>query len=61
MIAFTQTQCSQCAAQVATHVPDHISVQVHPLPPFDSNLTAFNHMVDKTEELGLWLMYEFAG
>ena len=34
--------------------------QVHPLPSFD-NLTAFNHMVDKMEELGLWLMYEMPG
>ncbi|KAH9969446.1 hypothetical protein BGW80DRAFT_1229704 [Lactifluus volemus] len=30
---------------------------VHPIPPFD-NLTAFNLMVDKMEELGLWLMYD---
>ncbi|KAH9067994.1 hypothetical protein EDB83DRAFT_2314809 [Lactarius deliciosus] len=30
---------------------------VHPIPTFD-NLTAFNIMVDKMEELGLWLMYD---
>ncbi|KAI9430098.1 hypothetical protein BJY52DRAFT_93039, partial [Lactarius psammicola] len=30
---------------------------VHPIPPFD-NMAAFNHMVDKMEELGLWLMYD---
>ncbi|KAH8989013.1 hypothetical protein EDB86DRAFT_3047515 [Lactarius hatsudake] len=30
---------------------------VHPIPPFE-NLTAFNTMVDKMEELGLWLMYD---
>ncbi|KAH9175730.1 hypothetical protein EDB89DRAFT_2133293 [Lactarius sanguifluus] len=30
---------------------------VHPIPPYD-DLTAFNRMVDKMEELGLWLMYD---
>ncbi|KAH9060639.1 hypothetical protein EDB87DRAFT_1576780 [Lactarius vividus] len=30
---------------------------VHPIPPFD-DLAAFNRMVDKMEELGLWLMYD---
>ncbi|KAI9454681.1 hypothetical protein BJY52DRAFT_1390884 [Lactarius psammicola] len=28
-----------------------------PIPPFD-NMAAFNHTVDKMEELGLWLMYD---
>ncbi|KAH8988399.1 hypothetical protein EDB92DRAFT_1817588 [Lactarius akahatsu] len=32
-------------------------VRVHPIPPYD-DLTAFNRMVDKMEELGLWLMYD---
>ncbi|KAI0297066.1 hypothetical protein B0F90DRAFT_1811231 [Multifurca ochricompacta] len=32
-------------------------LEIHPIPPFD-NLTTFNHMVDKMEELGLWLMYD---
>ena len=31
--------------------------QVHPIPPYD-NLTAFDLMADKLEELGLWLMYD---
>ncbi|KAH9067984.1 hypothetical protein EDB83DRAFT_2506228 [Lactarius deliciosus] len=31
--------------------------QVHPIPPYD-DLTAFNRMVDKMEDLGLWLMYD---
>ncbi|KAH8989019.1 hypothetical protein EDB86DRAFT_2831777 [Lactarius hatsudake] len=30
---------------------------VHPIPPYD-DMTAFNRMVDKMEELGLWLMYD---
>ncbi|KAI0263205.1 hypothetical protein BC834DRAFT_971486 [Gloeopeniophorella convolvens] len=30
---------------------------VHPIPTFD-NLTALNLMIDKMEELGLWLMYD---
>ncbi|KAI0042750.1 hypothetical protein FA95DRAFT_1563995 [Auriscalpium vulgare] len=30
---------------------------VHPIPTFD-NLTSFNIMVDKMEDLGLWLMYD---
>jgi len=31
--------------------------QVHPIPPYD-NLTTFDLMADKMEELGLWLMYD---
>ncbi|KZT56878.1 hypothetical protein CALCODRAFT_435102 [Calocera cornea HHB12733] len=30
---------------------------VHPVPTFD-NLTAFNMVVDRMEQLGLWLMYD---
>ncbi|KAH9956094.1 hypothetical protein BC827DRAFT_1386157 [Russula dissimulans] len=30
---------------------------VHPIPTYE-NWTAFNRMVDKMEELGLWLMYD---
>ncbi|KAI0031802.1 hypothetical protein K488DRAFT_71145 [Vararia minispora EC-137] len=30
---------------------------IHPVPTFD-NLTAFNQLVNKMEELGLWLMYD---
>ncbi|KAI0063004.1 hypothetical protein BV25DRAFT_1915735 [Artomyces pyxidatus] len=30
---------------------------IHPIPTFD-NLTAFNLMVDKMEQLGIWLMYD---
>jgi len=32
-------------------------MQVHPIPSYD-NLTVFDLMVDKMEELGLWLMYD---
>ncbi len=34
-----------------------MSMQVHPIPSYD-NLRAFDLMVDKMEELGLWLMYD---
>ena len=48
---------SSVLSQAADRVPNDVSVQVHPVPPFD-NLTAFDLMVDKMEELGLWLMYD---
>ena len=53
---FTQVQCGKYG-QSAIYVSRNESAQVHPIPPFD-NLTAFNLMVDKMEELGLWLMYD---
>ena len=59
MVALFQLQCGQFAP-TTIRVSKHISVQVHPVPTFD-NLTAFNLMVDKMEELGLWLMYEMPG
>ena len=59
MVPFIQIQCGQYA-QATICVSEHISVQIHPLPAFD-NLTVFNHIVDKMEELGLWLMYEMSG
>lgn len=51
-----QVQCGQYG-QSTICVSRNTSGQVHPIPPFD-NLTAFNLMVDKMEELGLWLMYD---
>ena len=51
-----QVQYRQCA-QATVRDPNNVSVQVHPIPPFD-NLTAFDLVVDKVEELGLWLMYD---
>jgi hypothetical protein len=51
-----QVQRRQCALAVL-RFPINLSSQVHPIPPFD-NLTAFDLMVDKMEELGLWLMYD---
>ena len=31
--------------------------QVHPIPTFD-NLTALNEVLDRMQELGLYLMYD---
>lgn len=30
---------------------------IHPVPPFD-NMTAFNAILDRMEDLGLYLMYD---
>jgi hypothetical protein len=51
-----QAQCGQYGRSTIW-VSRNLLAQVHPIPPFD-NLTAFNLMVDKMEELGLWLMYD---
>jgi hypothetical protein len=51
-----QVQRRQCLFAVL-RFPNDLSSQVHPIPSFD-NLTAFDLMVDKMEELGLWLMYD---
>ena len=60
MIAFIQNQCSQYAhATIFICVPKRMSVKVLPVSPY-ANLTAFNHMVDKMEELGLWLIYSIS-
>jgi hypothetical protein len=55
-VVFMQVQCGQYG-QSTICVSRNASGQVHPIPTFD-NLTAFNLMVDKMEELGLWLMYD---
>ena len=38
-------------------IPNDLSLQVHPVPSFH-NLTTFDLMVEKMEELGLWVMYD---
>ena len=57
MIAFAQNQCGQYAQSTIQFVSlNAFRVQVNPNGPFD-NSTVFNRMVDKMEELGLWLIY----
>src|SRR6266576_3740121 len=55
----SQNQRSQYAqAQATICVPKCILVQVNLNPPL-ANLTAFNNMVNKMEELGLWLTFQY--
>jgi hypothetical protein len=57
MITLVSDSRSSVLLQAAVWVLNDMSVQVHPIPSFD-NLTAFDLMVDKMEELGLWFMYD---
>ena len=36
---------------------DHLSTQVHPNPPYD-NATALDLILDRMQEVGLYLMYD---
>jgi hypothetical protein len=57
MTALSDSMWSVRSSRYSIRVPNNVSAQVHPIPTFD-NLTAFNLMLDKMEDLGLWLMYD---